>query len=269
MPKQHGHFDRRWDALIGLLLGLGAPAGWLVFRFLATHGSLFLPWVKAEFLQFGALYAYMTVGTITVFTIFGYLLGRKNDGVTVKSDQVKDAYEHVSQIAITDALTNIHNARYLHDQVSIELESAKRYNTTLACLMIDIDDFKVINDTHGHPFGDVVLANIAKILRQSVRQIDIVGRLGGEEFLVVMPHTSVQMALPVAERIRQAVQRWPFPIDGKEVTVTVSIGVAAFPSEGIADKSSFLKMADDALYQAKRTGKNRTVAADIRSISAP
>lgn len=242
--------------LLGLLLGLGAPLGWLGLQFITSHAFILGPWLKSEFTRSGALYAYLTLGTVTVFTLFGYFLGRKSDDVTVESETVKDA---LNKMAHTDALTNIHNARYLHDQLLIEMESAKRYQTPLACLMIDIDDFKAINDTYGHPFGDVVLADIAKILRQSVRQIDIVGRLGGEEFLVVMPHTATASAVPVAERIRQAVQHWPFPINGKNVSVTISLGVAAFPVDKIMNKSDLLKTADDALYEAKRTGKNRTV----------
>lgn len=253
-------------ALLGFLLGLGAPMGWLAWQFVYSQRVLLLPWLKGEFLNSGEIYFYLTVGTLTAFTLFGYFLGRTSDAFANQSEVLLGALDKSNTMAVTDALTGIHNARYLHDQLAIETESSKRYNTALACLMIDIDNFKTINDTYGHPFGDTVLINVAKILRQSVRQIDMVGRLGGEEFLVVMPHTDGQMALSVAERIRQAVQRWPFAIDGKEISVTVSIGLAAFPVDTAADKNVFLKAVDEALYQAKRTGKNRTVVSNSMPI---
>lgn len=257
MPKSsspHRNHDRRVDALLGFLLGLGAPAGWLVWRALITQPN----WLRNEFNQFGEYYAYLTIGTVTVFTLFGYFLGRRSDNITDQSDSVKERLDKVSLLAITDALTNVHNARYLHDQLSIETESAKRYNAPVTCLMLDIDDFKQINDKFGHPSGDIVLTTLAGILQQCVRRVDIVGRLGGEEFLVIMPHTSFDPGFQIAERIRQTVQDWSFKIDGAEIPVTVSIGVACYPGNGIEDKIGLLKAADDALYEAKRTGKNRT-----------
>jgi diguanylate cyclase (GGDEF)-like protein len=201
----------------------------------------------------------MTIGTIIAFTLFGYFLGRHSDNIGDYSDSVQETLEKVNQLAITDALTSVHNARYLHDQLSTETESAKRYNTPLTCLMLDIDDFKAVNDKFGHPTGDIILMTLAKVLRQCVRRVDIVGRLGGEEFLVVMPHTSCDIAFPVAERIRQTVECLPFKSGTQDISVTVSIGVACYPASGIADKSDLLKAADDALYEAKRSGKNRTV----------
>jgi diguanylate cyclase (GGDEF)-like protein len=170
--------------------------------------------------------------------------------------------EQANKLAITDALTTLYNSRYLHDQLAIELESAKRYNTPLTCLMLDIDNFKLINDKYGHPSGDMVLAALAKILRDSVRRIDIVGRLGGEEFLILMPHTPPKIAFCIGERIRQAVQRWPFKVDGTEISMTVSVGAASYPDEYVKDKASFLKAADNALYEAKRLGKNKTVLSE-------
>jgi diguanylate cyclase (GGDEF)-like protein len=266
MPKligPHQNHDRRFDALLGFLLGLGAPAGWLMWRALITQPN----WLRNELTEFGEYYAYLTIGTVTVFTLFGYFLGRYSDKITDQSDSVKERLDKVSLMAITDALTNVNNARYLHDQLSIETESAKRYDTPLTCLMLDIDDFKRINDTFGHPSGDIVLVTLAGILQQCVRRVDIVGRLGGEEFLVIMPHTSFDPGFQIAERIRQAVQRWPFKIGGAEIPVTVSIGVACYPGHGIDDKIALLKAADDALYEAKRTGKNRTASSKATSSS--
>ena len=256
--RKHRSHDRWFFTLLGFLLGLGAPLGWLFWRSLFDQRE----WLRHEFQYFGGFYLYLACATITVFTLFGYFLGRRSDKTTDQSASVKEALRNVSMQAITDALTNIHNARYLHEQLSIEAESAKRYNTPLACLMLDIDNFKSINDKFGHPSGDVILVTLAKIVRQSVRRVDIVGRLGGEEFLVIMPHTSRDMAFQIAERIRQAVQRWPFKAGDTMIPVTVSIGLACYPAPGVDDKSTLMKAADDALYEAKRTGKNRTVAAN-------
>ncbi|MCG3204638.1 MAG: hypothetical protein KCHDKBKB_01353 [Elusimicrobia bacterium] len=255
MNNRHRTHDRWIYASLGFVLGLGAPVGWLFSRALFDQPE----WLRHEFNQFGATYLYMTLGTIAAFTLYGYFLGRHSDRVSDQANSAKETLNKVSQLAITDALTNVHNARYLHEQLSIETESAKRYNSPLTCLMFDIDDFKSINDKYGHPSGDIILVTLAKIFRQCVRRVDIVGRLGGEEFLVVMPHTSADTAFPIAERIRQAVQCWPFKMGETEIHVTVSIGVACYPGPGINDKSGLLKAADDALYEAKRSGKNRTI----------
>ncbi len=251
--------DRRLFALVGSLLGLGAPLGWLFWRALLDQPM----WLRNEFQQFGAFYVYLALATVTVFTLFGYFLGRHSDVVGDQSASVKETLRKVNLLAITDALTNIYNARYLHEQLSIETEAAKRYHTPLTCLMMDIDNFKSINDRFGHPAGDVVLATLAKIVQQSVRRVDIVGRLGGEEFLVIMPHTAQGTAFRVAERIRQAVQRWPFKLEGVAIPVTVSIGVACLPTAGIANKSTLMKAADNALYEAKKSGKNRSVVSQF------
>jgi two-component system cell cycle response regulator len=206
------------------------------------------------------VYIYMTVGTVLVFTIFGYSLGRRSDQAVDETDTVKEELQQVNELAITDALTGLHNARFLHDDLSRELETARRYRTPVACAMLDIDDFKRINDTHGHPFGDAVLSTLAKIIGECVRQVDIVGRLGGEEFLVIMPHTTLELGMLVAERIRKAVQQSSFTFENTTASVTISLGVACFPSKEISDKNGLLKTVDNALYQAKRTGKNRTVS---------
>src|ERR1044071_2139915 len=121
MPKRnsrHRIHDRRIYAFFGFLLGLGAPTGWLMGRMLFTHAA----WLKSELTQFGPAYTYMTIGTIVVLTLFGYFVGRHSDNIGDQSDAVKETLGKVNQMAITDALTNIYNARYLHDQLSTEME---------------------------------------------------------------------------------------------------------------------------------------------------
>ncbi len=261
--NQHHVPDRRIYAFMGFLLGCGAPLGWLVWRSLFSQPA----WLKNELTQFGEFYAYTAIGTITAFVLFGYFLGRRSDNVVDESETVKNALDKVNEMAMTDALTGIRNARYLHDHLSLEMESAKRYEKPLTCLMLDIDDFKRINDTYGHPYGDIVLTTLAKTVLQCVRRVDTVGRLGGEEFLVVMPHTSSETAFVIAERIRQAVRHRPFAVHEAKIPVTISIGVACYPAPEITDKSGLLKAADNALYQAKRTGKNRTIVAKQTRLS--
>lgn len=247
---------------MGFALGLGAPLGWLALQFFIANQTVLNTWLNAELARSGPTYFYMTVGTVTVFTLFGYFLGRLYDRLTDKTEAVTEALNEVNLLAVTDALTRIPNARYLHDHLVLEIESAKRYASPMTVLMLDIDDFKKINDEHGHPIGDQVLTTLAKTIQECVRSADIVGRLGGEEFLVIMPHTPANTAVAVAERIRKAIQNQTIKSGGVSIGVTVSLGVASFPSKNITDKSSLLKAADDALYQAKRAGKNKTVIAD-------
>jgi len=253
------HQEKRIAALVGALLGLGAPLGWLFWRSLSSHGA----WLQAEIDQFGVLYGYMSIGTTFIFAMFGYSLGRRSDHAVDETDSIKFELEMISALAYRDALTGLNNARHLHDQLNTEIESAIRYGTPISCLMIDIDDFKRINDSHGHPFGDHVLSTLARTIKDCVRQVDIVGRLGGEEFLVIMPHTTIELALPVAERIRVGVMKSSITIDNEAIPVTISLGLASFSLNDTPDKSSLLKAADDALYLAKRNGKNRTVSARV------
>jgi diguanylate cyclase (GGDEF)-like protein len=129
-------------------------------------------------------------------------------------------------------------------------------------LLIDIDHFKQINDTHGHPAGDAVLVAIARVLKRAVRPTDGVGRLGGEEFIIVLPATSLQNSAVVGERVRHNVEAEKFSFQGKQLHVTVSIGAATYPSPGIKGKDQLLKAADEALYKAKHAGRNRLILSE-------
>jgi two-component system cell cycle response regulator len=165
--------------------------------------------------------------------------------------------EQMKHLAETDPLTGLFNRRALTDKLEQEMDRAARYATRLTCLMIDIDNFKQINDTYGHLVGDHVLRQIAVLLKREQRSVDIVARYGGEEFVVLLPETTVSESRSFAERILRRVAQHDFGEAGKPVRVTISIGVASYPDEQITDGESLLKLADSRLYRAKTEGRNR------------
>ncbi len=177
-----------------------------------------------------------------------------------QNDQLQQANEVLEQLSITDGLTKLHNHRYFQDTLTREIKRSSRTGEPLAMLLIDIDDFKALNDGLGHAAGDAVLERIARILNESVRESDILARYGGEEFVVLATGTALDHAVYVAEKVRTAVAESSFGIDaaGEPMRITVSIGVAAFHG----DRRSFFDNADRALYRAKAAGKNCVVAAE-------
>lgn len=167
-------------------------------------------------------------------------------------------YKLTKQLAITDELTGLYNYRFLQGKLDEEIERSRRYEKHLSLLMIDVDDFKVFNDTHGHLAGDEALADLAKVMSTVVREVDVVARYGGEEFSIVLPETDAAGAYVVAEKVREAASEHLFEDeDGiSRCSLTVSIGLSTYPAHA-ADKESLLRGADDALYHAKNGGKNR------------
>jgi diguanylate cyclase (GGDEF)-like protein len=187
------------------------------------------------------------------------LLARVGGMLRIKQlhDDVQIAKKRLAQLAVQDELTGLYNYRYLHTRLAEEFKRAERYRDPLACAMIDIDHFKKFNDEHGHDVGDAVLAEVAHRLRGAVREIDVVARYGGEEFLLVLPSTHFSGALTVADRVWRAVGGVPLRKEGKEYNITVSVGVALYPSRDVRTKDQLLKAADKALYQAKEDGRDR------------
>ena len=143
------------------------------------------------------------------------------------------------------------------DLVANEVGRVGRYEGGVSLAMVDIDKFKQINDAHGHQAGDVVLRDVARILRDTLRNVDSLGRYGGEEFAAILPHTDFKEALQTGERIRQAVAGHPFRIGPRELRVTVSVGVATYPSETVDSPGALVREADKALYRAKQAGRDR------------
>lgn len=164
--------------------------------------------------------------------------------------------EYAELLARTDALTGLANRRAFDEAAEQEVQRAQRYNTPLALVMTDLDCFKAINDRHGHHVGDQVLQHFARILSESVRHIDLVGRWGGEEFAILMPGTDLEEAVQAAERMRQAVLNAAPPLQHAACAYTASFGVAAFRTE-TPTMVSLLGRADAALYRAKENGRNR------------
>ncbi len=165
---------------------------------------------------------------------------------------------------ITDPLMEIFNRRHLERRLDEEFHRATRYGFPLAVLMLDLDHFKKVNDDYGHPTGDLVLKGLGAILKESVRQVDVPARYGGEEAVVVLPHTGEAEAVLVAERIRRKAELQSFPVEGSTAAgavarCTVSIGIAMLTPD-CPDASHLVQIADKALYRAKQEGRNRTVA---------
>ena len=173
---------------------------------------------------------------------------------TTRADNAR--LEH---LATTDPLTHLLNRRALSERLTVEMERALRYDHAVALLLVDLDHFKRVNDTHGHLIGDAVLRDIASLLTSAVRASDFVGRYGGEEFLIVLPETDDDGAASFAERVRERVERHVFEPwgDTRTLRMTTSIGVATFPAARIESVEDLFARADAALYRAKAEGRNR------------
>ncbi len=159
----------------------------------------------------------------------------------------------LEQLSRTDGLTGLLNHKSIKERINEEFRRAQRHGDALGLLMVDLDHFKTLNDRRGHPFGDRVLKLVADIVAEAVRETDLCGRYGGEEFAVVLPRTSLNGALTVAERIRSSIELFDF--EGERLTL--SVGVAGFPGSA-SSPDMLLRAADEALYASKREGRNRT-----------
>ena len=177
------------------------------------------------------------------------------DELIQKNSQLEGVLLKVETLAITDSLTELFNRRHFGNTIEKEFNRTIRYQSPTSCLMIDIDYFKKINDEYGHRAGDLVLKEIAKIIKSCIREIDTVARWGGEEFIVLLPETKQENALQSAKRILEAISNHQFSgIPGK---ITVSIGLASVPEASIDTADKLIHTSDLALYEAKDKGRNR------------
>jgi two-component system, cell cycle response regulator len=187
---------------------------------------------------------------------------RLQDALEERERQLLEANERLRHMSQTDALTGLDNRRHLEERIDEMFEHARRLNEPFACVMCDLDRFKSVNDTYGHQAGDAVLKQFARILRHEVREIDRVGRYGGEEFMLLLPGTVLDAAVTFAERVRKEVEGHTFTFEGTQICRTASFGVSAWPHPRISNCDVLVRAADDALYVAKETGRNRVIRFD-------
>lgn len=205
------------------------------------------------------------LGTVTLFMEQEKALNDyEREAVTTLARQaatsISNAYLHQSMetMATTDGLTGLYNHRYFQGKLIEEIERVARNQQPVSIVLIDIDHFKKVNDTYGHPVGDVVLKGLGKLFTESVRTIDTAARYGGEEFVLILPEADRKGAKELAERIRKNAKRMKFRVDDVELRITISIGIATYP-EDARGKERLIEAADEALYFAKENGRNKTV----------
>lgn len=191
------------------------------------------------------------------------LIARVESALRIKGehDNLRAVNRRLAELSMTDPLTGLYNRRYLMERFEEEIERARRYVYPMACIMADIDDFKYINDTYGHLQGDQVLQQIAIIMKNSNRVVDILARFGGEEFIMILPQTNLGGAETVAERFRQQIANARLIQHDPKQVITISLGASAFSHTQPCAKEELMKLADEALYEAKRGGKNRVALA--------
>jgi diguanylate cyclase (GGDEF)-like protein len=192
----------------------------------------------------------------------------RNDELGIVSSMFNEMVVHLKQnkeelerLAVTDVLTRLANRKQIMTVLNNHIEEYRRYGHDFSVLMVDIDHFKMVNDTHGHLVGDSVLVQVAQVFKKLLRTLDVAGRYGGEEFLIILGQTETQKAVLTAERIRLAVESYPFVYQDVELHLTISIGIAGITSSQDTD-NSLIGRADDALYKAKAAGRNKVVLND-------
>lgn len=175
-------------------------------------------------------------------------------------DEARQLNRRLETMSITDPLTGLYNSWYLQHRCREEITRAKRHQHSVSCLFLDVDNFKRVNDSYGHPAGNAVLAELGGLLKSATRASDIVGRYGGEEFLLILPETNRGEAVVLGERLCRVVEMHQFSVGEEVLNVTVSAGVATFPGEGVRGHETLVGQADRACYQAKLNGRNQVGA---------
>lgn len=190
------------------------------------------------------------------------LLARVNIHLRLKElyEALQEKNRQLLELANRDGLTGLYNHRYFHEQLSRDFIRAKRYGEPLSCVLLDIDYFKLCNDTYGHQIGDYVLQTLGGLIHQVIRESDMAARYGGEEFAVVLYHTPAAGAAQAAERIRSVVGNYEFGKNEQLFHITISAGVASIPHPDILDPNKMIECADQALYSAKQQGRDRVIA---------
>ena len=174
--------------------------------------------------------------------------------------ELESAHLQLRQMAALDPLTNTYNRRSFMEEANRQISGAGSPYQALSVLVLDIDHFKLVNDAYGHAIGDDVLVSIVKTCNRTLRQTDIMARFGGEEFIILLPNTDMQVAQMIADRLRNAIETTPAPTDQGPISVTVSIGVASLSDGQALTIHDIIKRADQAMYIAKQAGRNRVAA---------
>ena len=241
---------------LGFVLALGAPVGFLLLRELMGAATS----LQEEFAANRLFYLYLGVGNLVAFTAFGALLG-------AIADRLVATNEKLQALAVTDALTLLRNARYFSEVLPLESARADRQKQSLGLIIIDLDNFKRINDRFGHVTGDRALVHFASVLLRSIRRVDIPCRIGGEEFAVICPGAGLEDSARVAERILVTLKESPLPHTSPPERLTASAGVSVrAPGQ---DHEELLLAADAALYEAKRDGKDRIATSRLPAEGEP
>ena len=206
-----------------------------------------------RYLIWGLIFLSAVIVILLIIFYFKYKERQKIEKMNRELEQkVEERTKKLRKMVITDELTNLFNRRRILELLEIELEKASRYKRDLALIMIDLDFFKRINDSFGHQFGDKVLRKISEIMKQNTRNLDLVGRYGGEEFLLILPETNLEKAALVAEKLRQKIKK--SDIEGLDFKLTASFGAVQYEGES---SQQLIKRADDLLYKAKKEGRDR------------
>jgi diguanylate cyclase (GGDEF)-like protein len=193
---------------------------------------------------------------------------RLQEALEEREKELLEVNERLRHMSLTDGLTGLDNRRHLNERIEEMFSHAKRLDEPFACVMCDLDKFKTVNDTYGHQAGDEVLKQLATILKEEAREIDRVGRYGGEEFMLLLPGARIDAAATFAERVRKRIEGNTFSFPGGTLTRTASFGVSGWPHPRLAECDSLVRASDDALYVAKETGRNRVVRFDSDEFNA-
>ena len=265
---------RSLGSIGGLVLGFSVPLGCLFFRFLVGREMSF-SWLWREISDNSFFYGFMLTTIPLVFWSFGVYFGYLSDDISEQKASMeklnrvlefrKSSLESMNELlrsqAVLDHTTGIYNRRFLTYEIEKEIQRAKRYKLDtepmLHAMMVDIDDFKNINEKYGHAAGDQMLKEVAEVLKRSVRKLDILGRYGGDEFLIILPEANLETAELVASRVQLNMQKHVFEFNGQTIHITLSIGLAPFKGDEDTPVSTFVQEADWRMLNAKKEGKNR------------